>query len=59
MFSFSFTEPDRAPNNPIERRPSVSALELGKAAVDGDLAGGHEAAVRRREKGTSAGLAMR
>ena len=28
------------------------ALELRKTAVDGDLAGGHEAAVRRREKGS-------
>src|ERR1700677_4192002 len=27
------------------------ASELRQAAVDGDLAGGHEAAVRRREKG--------
>src|ERR1700722_2827571 len=27
------------------------ASELSEAAVDGDLAGGHEAAVRRREKG--------
>src|SRR5580693_10440548 len=26
--------------------------ELRQAAVDGDLAGGHEAAVRRREKGS-------
>ena len=29
-----------------------SASDLRQAAVDGDLAGGHEAAVRRREKGS-------
>ena len=28
----------------------LGTLELRKAAVDGDFAGGHEAAVRRREK---------
>jgi len=39
------------------------ASELRKAAVDGDFAGGHEATVRRCEKGShgpiSAGSAMR
>src|ERR1700759_2448736 len=31
--------------------PGRSASDLREAAVDVDLAGGHEAAVRRREKG--------
>src|SRR5450432_1422057 len=35
----------------MERLAGRSASELRKAAVNGDLAGGHEAAVRRREKG--------
>ncbi len=34
-----------------ERPAERGASELCQAAVDGDLAGGHEAAVRRREKG--------
>src|SRR5450755_3421057 len=34
----------------MERPAGRSASELRKAAVNGDLAGGHEAAVRRREK---------
>src|SRR6202163_2319434 len=46
-----FTTPYGAPNNRMERLAGRSASELRKAAVDGDLAGGHEAAVRRREKG--------
>src|ERR1700681_2254610 len=41
----------RAPNIEWSVRPGRSASELRKAAVNGDLAGGHEAAVRRREKG--------
>src|ERR1700691_1567682 len=47
-----FTTPDGAPNNRMERLAGRGASELRKAAVDGDLAGGHEAAVRRREKGS-------
>src|ERR1700733_11961281 len=30
----------------------ISLSELRKAAVDGELAGGHEAAIRRREEGS-------
>src|SRR5476651_1839380 len=33
------------------RRGTAPGSELRQAAVDGDFAGGHEAAVRRREKG--------
>src|ERR1700686_3276813 len=42
----------RAPNNRMERR-RASLSDLRQAAVDGKLAAGHEAAVRRREKGSS------
>src|ERR1700722_20851604 len=34
----------------FEKHGTVPGSELRKAAVNGDLAGGHEAAVRRREK---------
>src|ERR1700732_5381996 len=34
------------------RRWTAPGSELRQAAVDSDLAGGHEAAVRRREKGS-------
>src|SRR6202163_3074965 len=47
-----FTTTYGAPNNRMERLTGRSASELRKAAVNGDLAGGHEAAVRRREKGS-------
>ena len=46
-----FTEPYGAPNNRMECR-RASASDLRQAAVDGELAGGHEAAVLRREKGS-------
>src|SRR5258706_12178251 len=49
--TLQFAEPYGAPNNRMERPPGRSASELREAAVDGDLAGGHEAAVLRREKG--------
>src|SRR3984885_14928655 len=35
-----------------ERPAGRGGADLGQAAVDGDLAGGHEAAVLRREKGS-------
>src|SRR5580704_15171667 len=37
----------------FEKHGTVPGSELRKAAVNGDLAAGHEAAVRRREKGSS------
>src|ERR1700676_1088003 len=46
--AFARTEPDKL----ADVSNAISASELRKAAVDGDLAGGHEAAVRRREKGS-------
>jgi hypothetical protein len=51
MYSPLVSTPYGAPNNRMERLAGRSAPELRKAAVNGDLAGGHEAAVRRREKG--------
>ncbi len=50
MFLLWFTTPCGAPNKSEHRRRSGS--ELRQAAVDGDLTGGHEAAVVRREEGS-------
>ncbi len=52
MSFLRFTTPYGAPNNRMERPAGRSASELRESAVNGDLARGHEAAVRRREKGS-------
>src|ERR1700726_2230500 len=50
-FSLWFTEPYGPPNSRMECR-RASGSDLRWAAVDGEFAGGHEAAVLRREKGS-------
>src|SRR5690606_11343720 len=49
IFSFGLLSPT-APRT-IEGRPQGVMSDLRQAAVDGELAGGHEAAVGRRKKG--------